>query len=349
MTTGDWRAGTDVAPAGDAWDSGTKAPPRVDWDTPPEVDVWGGDADSAPRAGAWDGGNDDGPRAGGWIGDAGDAPRAGRPGRDDAPRAGAWDAGPDTGPEVDVWGTGTGARPGGDRWDAGRKKARPEVDTWRAGRDGGPDADRSRDDRGPDDDRGLRVLPDPAAFAARLAAETEPARTASLLLPVLAGAAVAVATGVYAKLHQPTGIAVNVAGFTGPMQVKVWLGSGAMALAVVQVLSALAMWGRLGGFRPSWAGVAHRWSGRVAFLLAVPVAVHCLYALGFAAYDLRTLAHSLFGCFFFGMFTTKMLALPKPGLAGWVLPVTGGAVFVALTAIWLTSSLWYFTTFGITR
>ncbi|OWV03577.1 hypothetical protein B5D80_22550 [Micromonospora wenchangensis] len=170
---------------------------------------------------------------------------------------------------------------------------------------------------------------------------------ASVLVPLLVGAAVAVALGAYGRMHQPTGIAVNVAGFSSPQAVKVWLGTGAALFAVVQLLSALAMWGRLGGFSPSWAGGLHRWSGRVAFLLTVPVAVHCLYALGFADYDLRTLLHSLLGCLFFGVFTMKMLALPKRGLAGWVLPVVGGLVFTVLMGIWVTSSLWYFTTFGV--
>ncbi|MEH0843537.1 DUF6529 family protein [Micromonospora sp. CPCC 205711] len=170
---------------------------------------------------------------------------------------------------------------------------------------------------------------------------------ASLTVPLLVGAAVAVALGVYGRVHEPTGIAVNLAGFSSPQAVKVWLGSGAAAFAVVQLLSALAMWGRLGGFSPSWAGTVHRWSGRVAFLLTVPVAVHCLYALGFADHDLRTLVHSLLGCLFFGAFTTKMLALPKPGLAGWFLPFVGGLVFAILTGIWLTSSLWWFTTVGV--
>ncbi|MEV6811727.1 DUF6529 family protein [Micromonospora sp. NPDC051296] len=174
-----------------------------------------------------------------------------------------------------------------------------------------------------------------------------PRRRPSLLVPLVIGAGVAVALGVYGRTHTPTGIAVNVAGFSSPLTVKVWLGTGAAFFAVIQLLSALAMWGRLGGFSPPWAGPAHRWSGRVAFLLTVPVAVHCLYALGFADYDTRTLLHSLLGCFFFGAFATKMLTLPKRGLAGWVLPVIGGVVFVALIGVFLTSSVWYFTTFGI--
>ena len=97
---------------------------------------------------------------------------------------------------------------------------------------------------------------------------------------------------------------------------KVWLATGAALLALVQLLSALAMYGKLGSFKPAWASTVHRWSGRLAFLLTVPVAVHCLYALGFADYDTRVLAHSLLGCFFFGAFTAKMLILPKQGLPG---------------------------------
>ncbi|WP_432907145.1 DUF6529 family protein [Micromonospora matsumotoense] len=208
--------------------------------------------------------------------------------------------------------------------------------------------------RGLDDGPSVRVLSDlppagipPADLPTGTPSAGSDAPPASVVVPLLVGAAVAVAIGAYARVHQPTGIAVNVAGFSSPQAVKVWLGSGAAFFAVVQLLTALSMWGRFGSFSPSWAGGLHRWSGRVAFLLTVPVAVHCLYALGFADYDLRTLLHSLLGCLFFGVFTMKMLALPKRGLAGWVLPVVGGLLFTVLMGIWVTSSLWYFTTFGV--
>jgi hypothetical protein len=171
---------------------------------------------------------------------------------------------------------------------------------------------------------------------------------AKVLVPLLIGAAVSVALGVYGKVHSPTGVAVNITGFSSAQTVKVWLATGAATFAVVQFLSALAMYGKLPGIlAPSWTGTLHRWSGRFAFLLAVPVAVHCLYALGFQTYDTRTLAHSLLGCVFFGAFTLKMLILPKRGLAGWVLPLVGGTVFAVLIGVWLTSSFWFFTTVGV--
>jgi len=174
--------------------------------------------------------------------------------------------------------------------------------------------------------------------------------TAALVLPMLVGAAVAVALGVYGRLHDPAGQAVRAPGFSSALTFKVWLTTGSAALAVVQVLSALAMYGRLPalGAQP-WLGALHRNSGRLAFLLAVPVAVHCLYALGFQTYEPRVLVHSLVGCLFFGAFTVKMLALSRDRMAGWVLPLFGGLVFTALVVLWLTSSLWFFTTVGVRR
>jgi len=169
-----------------------------------------------------------------------------------------------------------------------------------------------------------------------------------LLVPLAIGGAVAVALGVYGRLHEPTNIAVNIAGFSGPLAAKTWLATGAAAFAFVQVASALVMYGKVPGLAaPSWIGGLHRWSGRIAFLLAVPVAIHCLYAVGFQSYEPRVLVHSLLGCFFFGVFTVKMLSLSRKGLPGWVLPVLGGLAFTGLVGLWLTSSLWFFTTFGI--
>ncbi|MEV0587381.1 DUF6529 family protein [Nonomuraea sp. NPDC050310] len=173
-----------------------------------------------------------------------------------------------------------------------------------------------------------------------------PRRTglAPLLLPLLAGGLVMVALGVYGRAHTPTGFAIGPAGFSGAQPMKAWLTTGAFLLAFVQVVSALSMWGKIGVRIP---GAVHRWSGRLAFLLTVPVAFHCLYALGFQ-YDVpRVLIHSLLGCFFYGVFTAKMLALPRKGLPGWTLPVLGSLVFTALVGLWLTSSFWFFTVIGV--
>ena len=148
---------------------------------------------------------------------------------------------------------------------------------------------------------------------------------ATYLVPALVAGAVAVGLGAYGNVHDPEGTAFNLAGFSSTSAVKSWLATAAMGFAVVQLVSALMLYGRIPG--PSWSGVLHRWSGRMAFLVAVPVAVHCLYALGFQTYESRVLWHSVLGCFFFGVFSAKMLLLRSERLPGWVLPVVGGLVF----------------------
>jgi hypothetical protein len=172
-----------------------------------------------------------------------------------------------------------------------------------------------------------------------------------MLVPLLVGSLVALTLGVYGNLHEGTGVAVNIAGFTDhpapTSAAKVTLASGAVLFALLQLLSALVMYGKVPGVAaPSWIGPAHRWSGRVAFLLAVPVAVHCLYAAGFQTFDTRVFMHSLLGCLFFGAFVVKMLGLRKDGLPGWFLPVLGGVVFTGLIGLWWTTALRFFGTFG---
>jgi hypothetical protein len=184
-----------------------------------------------------------------------------------------------------------------------------------------------------------------------MAADTRATRTGSFAMvpALLIGAAVAVGLGVFGKVHDPQFFSINVAGFSSGTAVKTWTATVAVTLAVFQFGSAFAMYGLLSRDRvPSWVSTAHVWSGRLAVLASVPVAVHCLYALGFQSTDTRVLFHSLFGCFFYGAFVAKMLLLTRRGLAPWVIPIAGGLVFFVLVFIWLTSALWFFETSGIT-
>ena len=65
----------------------------------------------------------------------------------------------------------------------------------------------------------------------------------------------------------------------------------------------------------AWVGPVHRWSGRIAVAVTVPVAVHCLYALGFQTFDARVIIHSIFGCFFYGAFVVQDVDLDPGRLA----------------------------------
>ena len=180
------------------------------------------------------------------------------------------------------------------------------------------------------------------------AAATEPSGTLPLLAAAVAGAAVAVALGTYGRVHTPTGDAIATFGFPAVLPMKAWFATAAAVLALAQLASALAMWGRLPGVRtaPRWIAPVHRWSGTVAFVVSLPVAYHCLWSLGFQDTDTRVLVHSITGCAFYGAFATKLLALRIERLPGWALPLIGGSLVTALTVLWLTSSLWFFTNVG---
>jgi Family of unknown function (DUF6529) len=169
------------------------------------------------------------------------------------------------------------------------------------------------------------------------------------LTAVALGALVAVALGVFGKVHQPQYFSVSVAGFSSGIAAKSWLATLAMTLPLFRLVSAFAMYRLVpGGKAPAWVGAAHVWTGRLTALASMPVAVHCLYALGFQSTDSRVLFHSLVGCFFYGAFVTKMILLTRKGLKSWIIPIAGGLVFFAVVYIWLTSALWFFDTNGIT-
>jgi hypothetical protein len=188
------------------------------------------------------------------------------------------------------------------------------------------------------------VEPEPGAEAA-----VRTRHDATLLLASLGGAAVAVALGVYGRQHDPAGQALFTLGFSGTINMKAWLATLVLLLAIVQISLALWMYGKLGSRpAPAWTGQAHRLVGTLAFLVSLPIAYHCLWSLGFERHpdQARRFWHSLFGCAFYGAFTVKVLCVRSRRVPGWALPVVGGTVFALLVALWLTSALWFFRNSG---
>lgn len=177
-------------------------------------------------------------------------------------------------------------------------------------------------------------------------------RTAAprLALAFLVGAAVAVFLGVYGRVHDPTGDTVVVLFFQDQITMKAWFATAAALCAVVQVGSALRLYGKVGGgSSPNWLGDVHRLSGTLAFLFTLPVAYHCLWSIGFSSDPglNRVFVHSLAGCAFYGAFAAKVIFVRSRGLPGWALPVAGGLVFTALIGAWFTSAFWFFDTQGL--
>jgi hypothetical protein len=136
--------------------------------------------------------------------------------------------------------------------------------------------------------------------------------------------------------------------FSDPIHLKVWLATAAVILACFQVVTAAHIYSRLR--LPMGAGVpaVHRWSGRLAILLTLPVAYHCIFLLGYGDYSTRVQVHSLLGSVIYGAVIAKVLVVRGGSrFPGWVLPLAGGTLFAILLGLWLTSSLWFFRNVGV--
>jgi uncharacterized protein DUF6529 len=171
---------------------------------------------------------------------------------------------------------------------------------------------------------------------------TARARRTTAVVAVLIGAAVAFALGVYARLHAPTGHAPLRLGFALPGQMKVWLTRAAIVLGCLQLVSGLRIDGRIPIPRrlPRWFRVAHRTTGVVAVLLAVPVAFDCVSAFGFHATSPRIVLHGFAGLLLFGVFAVKVVAVQRKRRPVWLIPAAGSALFLGLALLWLTSLGW---------
>jgi hypothetical protein len=133
--------------------------------------------------------------------------------------------------------------------------------------------------------------------------------------------------------------------FSSTIAAKAWLATAVIVLALVQVTTAARIYGRF-RFLPVRGRIVstiHRWSGRSAFVVSLPVFFHCVTILGFQTPDARVAAHSVAGTFLYGVFAAKILIVRDRALPGWVLPVAGITLASTLGLLWATSSLWYFT------
>lgn len=134
--------------------------------------------------------------------------------------------------------------------------------------------------------------------------------------------------------------------FSSAIAAKVWLASIAGVLALVQVSTGARIFGKLQRcvpIAPPTVNRVHRWSGRLAVLVTLPIAFHCIFILGFRTTDARVLAHSILGTLVYGVIAVKLFFVRDRDHPRWTLPFVGGTLFTVIAALWLTSALWYFT------
>jgi hypothetical protein len=142
-------------------------------------------------------------------------------------------------------------------------------------------------------------------------------------------------------------------GFSNNLTFKSWLASGVLLLVLLQLVTALWMFGHLPFVhrRPAWLARSHRSIGASAFVLSLPVAFCCLYSYGFAPspWTARTLAHSVLACAFYGAFAAKVLFVRRGADRRWLLPVAGATLVTIVVVLWMTSALWFFHATGVHR
>jgi hypothetical protein len=175
-------------------------------------------------------------------------------------------------------------------------------------------------------------------------------RRVVLVLPFIIFALVALTVGILASrtIRSPYETPFFHLFFSDTLHMKVWLTTAALLLGLSQLLTASRIYGLL-HFPPpgSFYNVVHRWSGRTAIVLTLPVAYHCIFLLGFGTYDTRVYIHSLLGSSVYGAFLAKVFIVRAKGFPGWALPIAGGVMFSILLGVWLTAAPWFFRNFGM--
>ncbi len=172
------------------------------------------------------------------------------------------------------------------------------------------------------------------------------ANPAWLALPLVVFALITLTVGLVARqtIREPYSTPFFDLFFSDTLHMKAWLVTAAVILACSQLLTAARIYEVL-RFPPKgrFYHSVHRWSGRAAILLTLPVAYHCVFLLGFGTHSPRVLIHSLLGSALYGAVVAKVLIVRSSRFAHWVVPVAGALLFSILLGLWLTSALWFFT------
>lgn len=170
-----------------------------------------------------------------------------------------------------------------------------------------------------------------------------PGRAAIIALSAAAPVAVSVTIWVTGRHHSPQYM-TGLFGAHGAAAVtlKARLASVLFGLALVQLLLALWMYGRLPvlAAAPRRVRTSHRVVGWAAFLLSVPIAYHCVRTYGVETTSTRVFLHSVAGCALYGAIVAKVLVVRSRRLPGWMLPAAGSILFGVIGVLWYSAALW---------
>lgn len=172
------------------------------------------------------------------------------------------------------------------------------------------------------------------------ATAAKPQGSPRLLGAAALGAAVALTLGIYGNVHDPSNQLELELLFSSTLSMKVWLGTAAAVCVTVALVAALR-----GGTSAEGGAddglAAHRVAARLAFLLSLPVAYHCLWSLGFQDTNGRVLVHSIFGCAFYGAYAAWATGIRIDGLSRRSVVLLSGALFATFVLAWWVSAFWF--------
>lgn len=187
-------------------------------------------------------------------------------------------------------------------------------------------------------------MTEPPIVGAPAARSTPVARW--LIAPALVSLAFALAAGLAARDRRESPGNFRLF-FSSQLHLMTWLSMAAVGLACCQPLSAAWIFHKLPWPPPPWLPAVHRWTGRLALLLVLPVLYWCIFQLGFQTINARYVAHAVFGTIFVGAIAAKLTIVRLHRFPPWVYLLAGLLVLTTLLGAWATSALWFVRQTGI--
>ena len=135
-------------------------------------------------------------------------------------------------------------------------------------------------------------------------------------------------------------LALRPGTFDDLIEVKVWLATMIVVIAVVQVVSMALVYGWI-PVSERWkepVATFHRWEGRTVVFIAVIIAVFCILDPGPQSEPDRQRNHTMLGIAVLALLVIKIAVVNVAPKAGAVIPVLGFAVAATFMGLWYTSS-----------
>jgi plastocyanin len=139
---------------------------------------------------------------------------------------------------------------------------------------------------------------------------------------------------------EPVSLVLRPGTLDDVIELKVWVATLVLALAAVQLVSMVVVYGWV-PFPERYRGplaVFHRWDGRVTVFVAAVIAVLCIIDPGPQSSPDRRQLHTIFGSLVVVLVLAKVTVIHAVPKAGPLIPVLGVVLAASFAMLWYTSS-----------